>query len=238
MTVSVAATPKAPGTSKGAASRQHYWNGLHVPFIAPWSGESMPLGTIVRRPGPDGEGIAYADEYSRADRRHGVLWLRTGIARGSGQPFFAKVHALRQRQAIDHLLCQVCGASTYGRDDERHLFLVRGEEGEPITEGEKTTAPPICEPCAYESLRSCPHLRKGATAALVGYTPYWGVAGIVYDPITLTPILSDARDGLTLVGFDDPLIRWTLAARLVITLNECTTVDLEQELTTAQRKLS
>ncbi|MFJ8385574.1 hypothetical protein ACIQ9Q_13880 [Streptomyces sp. NPDC094438] len=235
--MSVAVTSKAPGTNQSGAPRQNYWRGLHVPFIAPWSGESMPLGTIVRRPGPEGDGIAYADEYSQADRRNGVLWLRAGVARGRGKPFFAEVHALRQRQAMTHLLCQVCGSSTFGRDDERHLFLLRGEEGEPIAEGEKTTAPPICEPCAYESLRACPHLRRGAAAALVGYTPYWGVAGIVYDPITLTPMLSDKPDGLTLIGFDDPLIRWTLAARSVITLNECTTVDLKQELTTAQRKL-
>ncbi|MFC4463947.1 hypothetical protein ACFPH6_05115 [Streptomyces xiangluensis] len=137
------------------------------------------------------------------------------------------MHALRQRQAMGYMLCQVCGESTYGcRRDERHLFLVRAAAGQPIVEGEKTATPPVHESCAVESLRDCPHMRKGATASLVEFAPTWGVAGIVYDPRTLQPLPSDDPEGLTFVGYDDPAIRWTLAAREVVTLEGCMTVDL------------
>ncbi|MFD8965096.1 hypothetical protein ACFV0C_08840 [Streptomyces sp. NPDC059568] len=208
--------------------RQFYWKGLHVPFIAPWEGEKSRSSTIVLRRGRGGEGIGYADELSTVDRRKGVLWIRYGAVRGTGSPNLAGVHPLRQRQAMYHMLCQVCGRSTFDRrSDERHLFLVRDVDGRPIGEGERTTTPPVCEPCAGESVRDCPHLRKGHTASLVGYAQSWGVAGIVYDPHTLTPILSDSKDGFTEVRYDNPLIRWTLAAREVVTLNRCTTVDLE-----------
>ncbi|MFK4184373.1 hypothetical protein ACI2L4_10190 [Streptomyces sparsogenes] len=128
---------------------------------------------------------------------------------------------------MNHLLCQVCGESTFGRRDERHLFLARAAAGQPIEEGEKTTTPPVHDRCAIEAVRDCPELRKGATASLVEYTPSWGVAGVVYDPRTLQPLPGDCDDGLTFVAYEDPAIRWTLAAREVVTLHGCTTVDLD-----------
>ncbi|MFF1420614.1 hypothetical protein [Streptomyces sp. NPDC058280] len=122
---------------------------------------------------------------------------------------------------------QGSGRSTFGRRlDERHLFLMAAKDGRAITEGERTTTPPVCEPCALESVRACPHLREGHAAALVQYTALWGVAGIVHEPTTLAPLLSD-DDGLTEVSYDDPLIRWTLAYRTVVTLHRVTTVDLD-----------
>lgn len=112
--------------------RQFYWNGLHVPFISPWSGETVLPGTIVRGRSIGGEGIGYQDEDSRVDRKAGVLWVRYSAVRGVGQPLLARVHALRQRQAMNRMLCQVCGRSTVGRHDERHLFLVRAATGQPV----------------------------------------------------------------------------------------------------------
>ncbi|MEU3188823.1 hypothetical protein ABZ707_32180 [Streptomyces sp. NPDC006923] len=206
--------------------RQFYWKGLHVPFIAPWSRESSPVSAIIRV----GQGIGYADEFSAADRRHGTLWIRQAAVRGAGDPELAGVHPLRQRQAMSHMLCQVCGTSTFDSDfvrwGERHLFLVRAVGGRPIGEGERTTTPPVCRTCAIESVGACPHLRKGYTAALVKRAQPWGVAGIVYDPLTLKPTIPDSR--LTEASFTSPLIRWTLAARDVATLHGCTTIDLAQ----------
>ncbi|WP_234313552.1 hypothetical protein [Streptomyces globisporus] len=140
--------------------RQHYWQGLHVPFIAPWSAEGILPGSIVRR---NGAGIGYADELSRADRRRGVLGVRQSVAQGAGTPALGDVHPLRQRQAMTHMLCQVCGASTFDdaftRWGERHLFLARAPEGHPFSEGEITSVAPTCLPCAQESISACPHLR-------------------------------------------------------------------------------
>ncbi|MFJ8388567.1 hypothetical protein ACIQ9Q_29400 [Streptomyces sp. NPDC094438] len=219
-----------------APPRQLFWNGLHVPYIAPWSREEPLPRTVLRIRGRGGEGIGFADELSAADRRHGVLWMRYSLARGAGRPDLAGVHPLRQRQAMSHMLCQVCGKSTYDdpayeRWGERHLVLMRAADGRPISEGERTATPPVCEPCAVESVRACPHLRKGYTAALVKRAQPWGVAGVLYHPETLKPILpkpKDSKDGLTEVSFDQPSIRWVLAARDVATLHGCTTVDLER----------
>ncbi|GHH54828.1 hypothetical protein GCM10018773_58420 [Streptomyces candidus] len=212
--------------------RQFYWNGLHVPFIAPWSREKPLPYTVIRRRGRRGEGLGFADELSTADRRDAVLWMRYAVVRGAGKPDLAGVHPLRQRQAMSHMLCQVCGKSTYDdpayeRWGERHLVLMRAVDGRLINEGERTATPPVCEPCAVESVRACPHLRKGYTAALVQHAQPWGVAGTVYDPETLKPLLPDSEESLTEVGFDQPSIRWVLAARDVATLHGCTTVDLE-----------
>ncbi|MGW7199410.1 hypothetical protein, partial [Streptomyces chryseus] len=208
-----------------------YWKGLHVPFIAPWSGEESPSSTLVVINGVGGLGLGYADEVPTIDRRNGVLWKRCSAAPGAGRPNLAGVHPLRQRQAMSHLVCQVCGTSTFdtnfARWGERHLFVVRDVGGQSIHEGERTRTPPICVPCAHEAVRDCSHLRRGHTAALVNRPQPWGVAGIVYDPDTLQAIKVQSPDGLTEVAYDSPLIRWTVAHRDVATLHGCTTVSLE-----------
>jgi hypothetical protein len=147
--------------------------------------------------------------------------------RGSGRPLLAGVHALRQRQAISHMLCQVCGEPTVAvRRDERQLFLMRDTAGQPIGEGETTHMPPLHEACALEAVRDCPHLRQNYVAALVEYAPAWGVAGIVYDPDTLQPLPAKDGEELTYVADDDLRLRWTQAAREVVSLHGCTPVDL------------
>lgn len=206
--------------------QQFYWKGMHVPFIAPWTGERKQPGTVVLRTGRGGQGIGYADELSHVDRRYDALWVRRAAVRGLGRPDLAAVHPYRQRQAMTHMLCQVCGTSTHGRTDERHLFLMHTPDRRSIPEGEQTTTPPVCEPCAVESVAACPHLSKGYTAALVDRAQMWGVAGIVHDPDTLTPVHGPEGRPIA-VNLDDPLIRWTLAACTVVTLHGCTTVDLQ-----------
>ncbi len=44
------------------------------------------------------------------------------------------------------MLCQVCGMNTCDRSDERHLFLMRDTQGQPIREGETTHMPPYTKP--------------------------------------------------------------------------------------------
>ncbi|SCE29340.1 hypothetical protein [Streptomyces sp. PpalLS-921] len=193
-----------------------HWRGIRVPFVAPWSGERHLPGRIIRHIGSGGVGIAYADECSQTDRRPRCpLAAALRGARGAGTPFLAGIHPLRQRQAMSHLLCQVCGKSTfdddYARWGERHLVVARAVEEHPLREGERTNTPPVCLPCALESVEACPHLRGGkATAALVREMRPWGAAGIVYHPETIEPIrdgMDATEDGLTLVGIEDPWIR-------------------------------
>ncbi|MFF4836982.1 hypothetical protein [Streptomyces sp. NPDC001315] len=204
--------------------QQLHWKGIHVPYITPWSAETPHSHPLVRR----GPGIAYLDEIPFIDRCDGVLWQRMPATRGIGRPNFAGVHALRQRQAMRALRCQVCGEPTTGeRTDQRSLFLVHADPGYPIREGEKTVAPPVHQSCAHEAIAACPHLRNHA-AALVTHTPAWGVAGILYDPNTLQPLPGPDNDGagLECISYDDPRIHFTIAAREIILLHDIEEITL------------
>ncbi|MYX77618.1 hypothetical protein [Streptomyces sp. SID3915] len=213
-----------------APKKEYRWQGLRVPFIAPWSAERTLPGDIVRRVGRGGAGIGYADELSHVDRRRGVLWTRQAVARGSGIPCLPGMHALRQRQAVSHMLCQVCGGTTFGdafeRWGERHLFVARAADGRPLGEGERTVMAPVCLRCAVESVDACPHLRKGWTAALASYAQPWGVAGITLHATTLRQLPLPAK-GLHMVPAGHPAERWTIAMREVSTLHGVTPISLD-----------
>lgn len=210
-----------------SAARVTY-RGLQVPYVTPWTAEKPFASPLVYQRGPRGLRIGYVDENPAVDRYEGVLWVRQSIAPGIGRPDFPNMHSRRQRRAMNHMLCQVRGGSTFGRPDERHLFVMRAPGGQPIAEGEKTTAAPVCVPCAVESISACPHLRDSYAAALVGYCPSWGVAGVVYDSSTLQPLPSETGESLDLVAHDDPRLPWTVAARYVISLHDVAPVDLSK----------
>ncbi|MFI0773060.1 hypothetical protein ACH4TQ_50865 [Streptomyces sp. NPDC021218] len=129
--------------------------------------------------------IGYADEYGIADRRRGALWIRVPVKPGAGAPLQGRVHALRQRQAMNYMLCQFCGRPTDDRPDGRHLFLLHAANGKPIADGERTATPPVCDGCALEVLGR-PVVWRECAAALVEDATAWGVAGIVYAPETLS----------------------------------------------------
>lgn len=206
--------------------RQHFAGPMRVPYIAPWTGENAPPPAITTRQGRDGTEIGYADEYGIGDRRRGALWIRMPVKPGAGAPLVDRVHALRQRQAINHMLCQYCGRPTGDRRDGRRLFLLRAGTGRPITDGERTTTPPVCDGCAIEA-RDRPSARRKCVAVLVEEATAWGVAGVVYSPETLRPVPGEHGERFTLVAYGAPLLRWTLACREVVTLHGCTAVDLE-----------
>ncbi|MFH9401528.1 hypothetical protein ACH4JS_17365, partial [Streptomyces sp. NPDC017638] len=167
---------------------------------------------------------------TEVERHYGVPWMRMPATRG-GRPRHGLVHALRQRQAMSRLLCQLCGGPTVGtRKDARTLFLAAGAR-QALYAGEPTASPPVHAVCARLAVEHCPPLhRRGWAAALVERTPVWGVAGTVYDPLTLERVPGpEDGEGLHRVAFTDTRrIRWTLAARLVITLEGVTPVtDLD-----------
>jgi hypothetical protein len=95
-----------------------------------------------------------------------------------------------------------------------------------VEEGERTTSPPVCLPCAVIAVQSCPHLRAGYVAAWVEHTPVWGVAGIRYERRTLTPL---AGDSLDLAEYGTTDTAWIVAARTVMALYGVTPVNLEDE---------
>jgi len=203
------------------------WRGMPVPWVTPWSHEQTLPVRFARQVNEDAEErLAYANEHP-ADRHSGVLWVRMSLARGRGRPDFAGLHPLRQRAAMEHMLCQVCGTTTVStRADERHLFVFadRGNRS-PVQEGETVTVPPVHESCALQSVERCPHLRRGWTGALVGWTPSWGVAGAVVHPDTLD-LISDPGDLVEVSYEDEKRLRWIYASRAVISLHEVEPIDL------------
>ncbi|WP_326795754.1 hypothetical protein OG946_09855 [Streptomyces sp. NBC_01808] len=208
-----------------ASQEPHYQNGMRVPAIAPWTGEASVAARVTRRwlPFLGGEGIGYADEQPM-DRHRGLLWKRVPEAPGEGRAQIGLVHGPRQRQAMTDKLCQVCFAPA-APTGEPLLFVVAGDE--PIAAGERMFQPPVHKTCGDEAVRHCPRLRRSHTAALVGRTSSWGVAGLVYNPATLQPVLSTAKSGLTLVPYGNPSrLRWVLAVQEVVTVHDCTPVTL------------
>ncbi|MFF8847977.1 hypothetical protein ACF08N_35610 [Streptomyces sp. NPDC015127] len=201
--------------------------GLPVPYIAAWSNERVITPRLRRRVIRGGSCLSYRDETPYDRDLSGALWVRQAIAPGRGRADFASVHALRQRQASSRLRCQVCGTDTLAASPARLLFVLR-DTGQPIAEGELTTAPPVCIPCARISVRHCPNLRTGHVAAWVARPHLWGVAGVLYDPATVRPLHRPMTSPLDQVAYDDARIRWTLASRHVNALYGVVPARLDQ----------
>lgn len=193
---------------------------LPVPFIAAWSGEQTLRRRITWRP----DGIAYADEEPADRDQHGVLWRGRAGARGVGRPRYGEVHPARQRDAMEHLLCQVCG-SPADQDERGTLWLLQDTRtdwpGWP--EDVMTTHPPVCMPCARQAVDLCPHLHGRYAVVRVRESDPCAVVGTVWQPTALgAPQRLDDR----IVGYQDPAARWMTAGQLVRSLHGCTLVDL------------
>ncbi|MBP5930515.1 hypothetical protein F3K39_20945 [Streptomyces sp. LBUM 1479] len=195
-----------------------------VPFIARHSAEATLKPPLILNP----QGLlAYEDETPQDRDSFGMLWVRTLVLppEQRGEPQLDSVNPYRQRQAMDDLLCQVCQRPPEDMDAPS-LFLMRNTGG-PVKEGELTTSPPVCVPCAAIAIQLCGALRGGRyVAAWVDSAPHWGVAGLVYNPLTLTPV---PGRGLERVEYGTAFAPWTVAARTVTALYGVRPADLEAE---------
>lgn len=192
-----------------------------APYVTSWSEEETVASRVVVRPGG---GIAYADERVLDRDEHGVLWSRTPWSPGVGRPVFGRVHPVRQRRAMQRLLCQVC-AGPADRDGGGVLWLLKDHRedwpGWPNQMG--VTEPPVCRACVRLSVRVCPALRRGAVTVRAGSFPVAGVNGVLHQMRNRVPVAV----GQAMVTFDDPLVRWVRAAHLVRWLDDCTVVPID-----------
>ncbi|RLL67290.1 hypothetical protein [Streptomyces sp. Z26] len=193
-----------------------------VPYITRWSGERAPDVELVVRRGR----LAFAKERPYDRDSAGVLWTRTPSQPGKGRPQYGKVHPLRQRNAMDRLLCQVCGQPA-DRNEDGVLWLV-GED--PDDQGGRdgglhTMHPPLCLPCAHTSIHACPHLRHHYVALRVRRFEQIGVRGALYCPVQSKPVIVQAAG----VAFDDHRINWVQAGQLIMHLIDYTPTDLDTE---------
>jgi hypothetical protein len=197
-----------------------------VPFISAWSRELPPRRQVVYAAG---SGIAYVDETPEDRDQHGVLWNGRTLRQGHGRPRYGDVHPGRQRVAMEHLLCQVCGRAA-DRDDRGVLWLLednrRDWQGWP--ERLMTTHPPVCLPCADTAVRQCPHLTGKSVAVRVRDSVMCGVYGRIWSPSAFGhPVRTANRE---VVEYGTPSARWVIAGQAVRALYGCTLVDLEREL--------
>ncbi|MFE4059970.1 hypothetical protein ACFXP3_27375 [Streptomyces sp. NPDC059096] len=192
-----------------------------APFVVAWSGEKAAAPSVIatRR------GIAYADEALHDRDTAGVLWTRYGVAQGLGEPLYGTVHPLRQRRAMRRGLCQMC-AGPPDLDEAGVLWLLDDGRGSrpDWPEGEVTTHPPVCLPCARRAVRACPHPRAGYAAVCVRHFIPDGVYGTLFR--LRGGRLEAGKDAVTLYG--DPANAWMLAGQQTATLTGCTVVDLAE----------
>ncbi|MFC5720862.1 hypothetical protein ACFP1Z_11860 [Streptomyces gamaensis] len=193
----------------------------NVPYITAWSGE-LPIKTAVittRR------GIAYPRETIYDRDEHGVLWSAYGLRQGRGKPDFGKIHPQRQRRAMGALRCQVCG-SPAGETQAGALWLLdrEGVEGEFPSEGEVTTHPPVCAPCAGKAVTLCPTLRREHSLVRVKKPTIAGVHGVLHKPGYPYAVAGDKA----YVSYDDPKVRWVLAGQLYAKLYGITPVSRKE----------
>ncbi|GLY85612.1 hypothetical protein [Actinoallomurus iriomotensis] len=194
-----------------------------VPYIVRWSGE-RPVRTPVVTKGRSG--IGYPNERPGDRDERGVLWSRYVHAPGEGVPEFGGVHPYRQRHAMRHLLCQVCGEPA-DRDDRGVLWLV-GDAGRGWSDEDVTGHPPVCLRCAGTARRACPYLRsRGALALRVRNAPLAGVSGTLYEPRGRSLVCL----GPATLAYDDPRVRYLKAAQLMRALRDWTVVDLDRQTT-------
>lgn len=194
----------------------------HTAYITKWSEEQEPPYELIERPG---RGIGYLDEtlWDRDD--HGVLWKRTPHLPGHGQPKFKIAHPLRQRRAMQRVLCGVCGGLA-DQNDEGTLWLIHDDGSRwPGWPDGAESEPPTCAPCVRVAARLCPALRhNGAVALRVRHAPISGVFGQLYRSNHGRPMPTEQMT----VRYNDPKVQWVLASKLIRELVDCTVVPLEE----------
>ncbi|MGW8449953.1 hypothetical protein ACWGLO_00460 [Streptomyces niveus] len=192
-----------------------------VPYITQWSGERAPRSDMVVRRGR----LAFADERPYDRDSTGVLWTRTPSQPGRGRPEYGQVHPIRQRNAMERLLCQVCGGPA-DRNRDGTFWLLGDDPDDPVVptgeEGILTAHPPLCLPCARTSVSACPHLREQYVALRVRHVERAGVRGALYRPALPRPVAVDAVG----ISFDDPVIHWVRAGQLLLRLTDYHPVEL------------
>jgi hypothetical protein len=193
-----------------------------APYITAWSAEQDLPCALVERPDSS---IGYANELLSDRDRHGVLWRQTALHHRVGRPEFARVHPLRQRRAMELLLCQVCGGPA-DQNDDGVLWLQRDyrDDWPQWPEGMASVEPPMCLQCVPVSRQLCPALRRGAVTVRAKECPIVGVRGALYRQSVLAPTVVTAGN----FAYDDPAVRRVLASALIRELRGCTIVPVEE----------
>jgi len=154
---------------------------LRIPYITAWSDEAVPADLVFEgHPEAAGMRLAYRDSTPQdQDHVFGVLWARQGLCR-TGQPEWRLVNTLRQRRAMLHNLCQVCGRPATDPATGRVWWVLADNPSDTSSGDGYTNAPPTCQACIPEAIATCPRLRRGAAVYTVAGSEPYGVLADVY----------------------------------------------------------
>lgn len=190
------------------------WNDRPVPWVTRWTGEvcNDPLQVSIDRAGVH---LHYQGGNENRDNM-GVLWKREGIGR-HGEPQFSEVNTYRQRAAMRHKRCQVCGSKI----NERPIRWLMGRNQLHVGDVSRpwgvdedaaiTMSAPTCSPCIPLALKVCPHLRSSPWVILkVLEYESWGVYG---EAVMIDRETGQGRDlrGV-MVSYEEPQIELTAVA--------------------------
>jgi len=198
---------------------------LLVPYIAAWSREVELDPQVLVDPGA---GFRFEGEVPGDRDRFGALYRRQAIISGDrGVAQLANVHSRRQRRCMTRMLCQVCGGPP-STTSEGMLFLDQDHRQDWSNWPEQlgTVHPPLCLPCAEESVSRCRHLRGSHVGIRVRDAQPWGVYGLQF---CVGPDKRLQEVGKVEMEYGDPGLGWVLASQMIVTLNGCTLVDLDAE---------
>jgi hypothetical protein len=165
---------------------------LRVPYITAWSDEVVPARLAFQwHPEAGGLRLTYTDAVEQ-DRMFGVLWARQGISQ-QGRPEWKLVNTLRQRRAMLHHLCQVCGQPATDPATGRVWWLLADDPTDTSEGDGYTNAPPTCRQCIPEALASCPRLRRSAAVYTVADSEPYGVLAHTFLPVGREQLAMDRR---------------------------------------------
>jgi hypothetical protein len=121
------------------------------------------------------------------------------------------------------LLCQVCGQPA-DRTEQGVLWLLTDHREDWLNwpENMANTYPPVCLPCAQVAIHGCPALQAGHVAIRAKTFPVCGVYGVFYEAGYPHP--RSVKD--IVATHSNPAIRWTRAAQLVRSIQDCTIVAI------------
>lgn len=193
-----------------------------VPYIVGYSLEEIVTPRLIVDPA---RGLGFKDETPHDRDTFGMPWVRPTVVPKArrGRALLKTVHPYRQRRAMKDMLCQVCKRPPADPGGP-FLFIARNTAG-PIQEGERTSSPPVCVPCAGIAVQLCRALEERQfTAAWVEHAPAWGVIGDTYDPRTLQPVGIRQR-----IEYGRPEAAWTVASWAMVELQGVTPADLDAE---------
>ncbi|MGW1752374.1 hypothetical protein ACWCRD_43630 [Streptomyces sp. NPDC002092] len=185
------------------------------PFIARTTCEPFPdMGEVIAHAGR----VAYGDEMPADRDAQGVLWARQAHAPDEGMPLFGKIHSVRQRHAMLHLLCQICGQEPDENTDGVLWLLptVPGQLPEDDGSGITTTYPPVCRSCARLAIRQCPPLRRAHAMLRVRDVQVHGVSGAVFTLTGSSAAFHQAVD----CSYDSPALATVVAVQQLLRLTD------------------